>query len=515
MIPVSQNDQIQEWLQAGIAAARRGEKVRARSYFEAILRADENNELAWIWMASVVPGKPEQRACLERVLRINPDNQRARDALNALVGVGGEAYDVERVQTAAAANRGGGGGLNALTGILVGIAALVVLALVSTLLNPPPATTVISTQRPSDTPVLFTNTPRPTATFPGVAVNPDERTLPTLPPTFTPTATETPTPTLPPTSTPVPVSAFEVMVVVRPVTQTQGEALLVPADGSAQAQIYSTNVREADFNATGEQIVFVRDVAYGVDGASPAPEATDDPDSIAVGNDDAIVSEIFIAPANDPNNATQITNLQVADAYQPALSPDGRLLVFVSEYQGNDEELYLLDLQSNIVTPLTDNDFVDREPHWSPDGTKLVFTSDRESPGFTELFIYDFSIVNEDGSEPVTRLTNDASNSYMGRWSPNGENIAYINDRTGDGDLYVTTSAGTRTLLIAGDDSADDRHPTWSPDGRYIGFISNRQDERFQAYVTDIDGDEVVRILNDERTAESLTFRPDGRFMRP
>jgi hypothetical protein len=55
MIPVSQNDQIQEWLQAGIAAARRGEKVRARSYFEAILRADENNELAWIWIGECCP----------------------------------------------------------------------------------------------------------------------------------------------------------------------------------------------------------------------------------------------------------------------------------------------------------------------------------------------------------------------------------------------------------------------------------------------------------------------------
>ena len=75
---------LQEKLKLGIEAARRGDREAARLLLRQVVSADPRSESAWMWLASVVDSLAERRACLQNALKLNPNNQRAREALNRL-----------------------------------------------------------------------------------------------------------------------------------------------------------------------------------------------------------------------------------------------------------------------------------------------------------------------------------------------------------------------------------------------------------------------------------------------
>lgn len=68
----------------GIAAIRSGDKARGQKLLIQALRVNPHHEVAWLWMASLVETPERQRECLERALAINPNNEAARRALQAL-----------------------------------------------------------------------------------------------------------------------------------------------------------------------------------------------------------------------------------------------------------------------------------------------------------------------------------------------------------------------------------------------------------------------------------------------
>ncbi|MBZ0310387.1 MAG: hypothetical protein K8I82_30275, partial [Anaerolineae bacterium] len=84
------NEELQNLLKSGIEAARAGNKVVARKIFEQVIRDDPQNELAWMWTATVLDNSTERRRALERVISINPDNTRAQQALEKLQSASGE-----------------------------------------------------------------------------------------------------------------------------------------------------------------------------------------------------------------------------------------------------------------------------------------------------------------------------------------------------------------------------------------------------------------------------------------
>jgi len=88
-------------------------------------------------------------------------------------------------------------------------------------------------------------------------------------------------------------------------------------------------------------------------------------------------------------------------AYSPPVwSPDGQLLAFAayaSRGQGN-EELYTLKVSTGAVRRLTNNHFRDDSPSWSPDGKRIMFTSNIDHG-------HDLYMINADGSG-LRRLTN-------------------------------------------------------------------------------------------------------------
>ena len=74
---------------------------------------------------------------------------------------------------------------------------------------------------------------------------------------------------------------------------------------------------------------------------------------------------------------------------------------------------------------LTANDDDDAFPSWSPDGSRIAFTSDRDRQGDDEIFA-----MNADGTGVVQLTTTNGSiDDWWPAWSPDGSRIAFVSDR--------------------------------------------------------------------------------------
>ena len=77
-------DEVNEILRQAATAIKSGDKEHGRQLLLQVLEADEDNELAWMWMAVCVDGRNLKRKCFQRVLEINPDSELAQKGLQKL-----------------------------------------------------------------------------------------------------------------------------------------------------------------------------------------------------------------------------------------------------------------------------------------------------------------------------------------------------------------------------------------------------------------------------------------------
>ena len=79
--------------------------------------------------------------------------------------------------------------------------------------------------------------------------------------------------------------------------------------------------------------------------------------------------------------------------------------------------------------------------------------------------------MDADGNN-LKRVTNNSANNGAPAWSPDGSKLVFNTDRDGNFETYVMSVDGELAQLTA--DPADDLSPDWSPDGSKITFSSNR-----------------------------------------
>jgi Tol biopolymer transport system component len=140
--------------------------------------------------------------------------------------------------------------------------------------------------------------------------------------------------------------------------------------------------------------------------------------------------DLYVVSADGAHTRQLTTDL--IDVLAPVWSPDGKTILFTSDYQGNFE---IYSVQSDCsATPcrrlrLTDSAAVEGTPAWSPDGTRIVFTSNRH--GNFEIYS-----MNPDGGD-VQRLTRTRFDNVYPVWSPDGTHLAYFSNRTGRYEVYL------------------------------------------------------------------------------
>jgi len=127
--------------------------------------------------------------------------------------------------------------------------------------------------------------------------------------------------------------------------------------------------------------------------------------------------EIYVMEANGTDHR-RLTNNQFDD-FSPEWSPDGQLIAFVSDRTGN-AEIFLMDVDGSNITQLTFNDFGNYAPAWSPDGSQIAFVSERDN-GWEQSQIY---LMNSDGSQQQRVTLNERDNIYP-RWSADGQTIIF------------------------------------------------------------------------------------------
>ncbi|MBN1487213.1 MAG: hypothetical protein JW981_06185, partial [Anaerolineae bacterium] len=82
--PANRQAEVAELLQAGITAAKAGQRVAARALLRQVVEIDPRQVVAWMWLSGLVDDPGERIACLEHVVTLDPENTRAEDALEKL-----------------------------------------------------------------------------------------------------------------------------------------------------------------------------------------------------------------------------------------------------------------------------------------------------------------------------------------------------------------------------------------------------------------------------------------------
>ncbi len=165
----------------------------------------------------------------------------------------------------------------------------------------------------------------------------------------------------------------------------------------------------------------------------------------------------------------------------PSFSPDGSHIIFTSNRDAEnlsvpvfeqDFEIYRMTSTGSDVVRLTDSPGVDTEPVYSPDGTKIAFSSARSGN-------LDIWVMNANGTNPV-RLTTSPFHENEPAWSPDGTRIAYtriLDDGplglgllpSADKDIYVMNADGSNNHLVAGGNK-EQHDANWSPDGTKLAI---------------------------------------------
>ncbi len=211
--------------------------------------------------------------------------------------------------------------------------------------------------------------------------------------------------------------------------------------------------------------------------------------------------EIYVMNA-DGSGQRRLTTNSAADR-NPAWSRDGKQLIFQSKRDGN-EEIYLMNADGSRQTRLTSNAGDDIFPDLSPDGTKITFTSNRN--GNLDIFV-----MNADGSQQ-TPLTNHAHRDVWSRWSPDGRRLTFFSRRDSnddDDEIYVMNADGNDIKRLT-ENRGHDFCPDWSADGKQIAFVSIRENGQEYVYRMNTDGSALERVTNTPDKVSTPSWSPDG-----
>jgi serine/threonine protein kinase len=280
------------------------------------------------------------------------------------------------------------------------------------------------------------------------------------------------------------------------------------------------------------------------------------PDSPGQGRSSAL---FVISPETGGKRPLTTSQAAVSRDSMPAVSPDGRYLVFARITAGSGDELYWLPLGEN-ATPadeprrLTQAPFGATEPVWLPDSKQILFSYrrglwklnvDSQDPparvpfvgesgslpaishpppgkparlvyvrGFTDQNIWrlETSATGKPASSPPAMAIFSTRPERNAQLSPNGRRVAFASTRSGNqGQVWLADPDGANAIpltpmgTLAGS-------PRWSPDGEWISF-DVLVDANYEVYVISSNGGKPRRLTNDPANDQVSSFSRDGKWI--
>lgn len=343
-----------------------------------------------------------------------------------------------------------------------------------------PVTIVVSTTvpgQPTPTPEVLTATPEPTIE-PTAEPTIEPTVEPTAEPTVEPTIEPTVEPTIEPTAEPTPTE----QATATPTSTTPPGVPTAVGGGGELAYFADSQLRVRD-QVTGS---VPKSLLLALEPQGP-PAISPDRLTTLIDAIDPQTGERQIYAFDDKSRLTVLTQ-GPGDSFQPMWSPDGSQIVFASN-RGGPTHLYIMDRDGQNQEPLTQGPGNDQYPSFAPgDGDqRILFESNRDDPKGALWAIYTLNLQDS----IVTRVSppNLAYSERSPRWSPDGTTIAFIAnpDRSDGFNVYTQRldQIGNQQLTLF--DLGTVNGPTWSPDGTLIAFFGDNTGSN-DLYIVAADG---------------------------
>ncbi len=209
--------------------------------------------------------------------------------------------------------------------------------------------------------------------------------------------------------------------------------------------------------------------------------------------------------AVERSNLAQLTKLtpDTTSASDPAFSPDGSRIAFVSLRDGN-AEIYVMNADGTGATRVTNDPQPDGRPAFTPDGQSLVFHSARTA-GKQQIWT-----VNLDGTG-LTQLTRDSVNSAP-TVSPDGQTIAYVSTRNKDTDIWLMARDGSNQRQFTRSPQQRESEPQFLRDGTLAYLTERREGNRTvqQVMRADLATGATTAITGTDLAIASFAVSPSG-----
>ncbi len=212
-------------------------------------------------------------------------------------------------------------------------------------------------------------------------------------------------------------------------------------------------------------------------------------------------SSVWVAePNDDETRARQIVKTSLPETV--SWTPDGKI-VFASR-TGENWDLWKVSYDGSSSSQLTEDAYIEQQPHACPDGRYIVFQSNRS--GNRNIWRIDAN------GENAKQLTSGTEIDASPVCSVDGQSVVFMSSRAGKSTIWkVGIDGGTAVQLT---DKVSDL-PTISPDGKTIAFsfIEEQANNQPKLSLMSIDGGAITKTINLPKTVQLIAFAwtPDGK----
>ena len=195
-----------------------------------------------------------------------------------------------------------------------------------------------------------------------------------------------------------------------------------------------------------------------------------------------------------------------ASATEPAFSPDGSRIAFTSTRDGQ-PEIYVMDADGTNASRLTNSPGLDGDAAFTADGQAVAYHSLRT--GHRQIFLQPIT-----GSDAV-QLTQEPADNSQPTVSPDGETIAFVSNREGNNDIWLMTKDGSNQRAFTKTPQIKESAPHFLRDGSLAYLVEQKESGRTTTQVVkaDLATGKVTPVTGSDLVINDFAASPGGDLL--